>query len=456
MAQIIAVAWSFIKEVWRLRLLMLFIGFFLLAATGGFALWLSGSDGLANEKLQTFIGYSLRFIMWFLSLLTIFLGVVTITRDIKQQQIFTITTKPITRGQYLWGKFVGLAVFNALLLIISLGAIYGLVRVLERTEPRNEIERLRIRHQVLVAREGVKPILPDIHKEAHEKTLQIMADYVREQGIKDEGEKQTLYQKTYPEVSKQLMMRYTSVGPNQAIVFRFEGIEPLNKDEGYLFVRYKQEVTNTPEDQTVLNYWVYGPQDPQSAGGVQDMDKTTVRTMHELAVDVKAISPAGEFYLGYMNHPSNNTVVIFPPENGLEVLYVAGHFEANLVRAMGLIFLRLLFLSILSLAAGAWVSMPVAILLSLVVYFLGLASNFILEAVQYDTNELQANLISIAIRLFPNLAAADPTALIEKGRMVRSSLLTEAALYLLLLKGGLAGALGYLIFRFRELARVIV
>ena len=74
------------------------------------------------------------------------------------------------------------------------------------------------------------------------------------------------------------------------------------------------------------------------------------------AVDVKAVSPGGEFYLAYMNHPSNNTIVIFPPENGLEVLYVAGHFEANLARALGLIFVRLLFLGVLGLAAGAWVS----------------------------------------------------------------------------------------------------
>jgi len=126
---------------------------------------------------------------------------------------------------------------------------------------------------------------------------------------------------------------------------------------------------------------------------------------------------------------------------------------------------------------GAWLSFPVAVLLVLVVYVLGLSSNFIAAAISYETSDALNMFITIIMKFLPSFSSWDPVPMIEKGRLVSvnlgGSLLNVLDLFLqgekitpdvwdnlLLLKdlliGVVAGSFGYLVFRFRELARVVV
>ena len=92
--------------------------------------------------------------------------------------------------------------------------------------------------------------------------------------------------------------------------------------------------------------------------------KTVFRTIHEIAVPANAVADG---YLGvvFENTPLNDTVVIFPIEDGLEILYKADSFGANFIRATLLIFMRLVFLAALGISVATWLSFPVAILLCL-------------------------------------------------------------------------------------------
>jgi len=206
------------------------------------------------------------------------------------------------------------------------------------------------------------------------------------------------------------------------------------------------------------NQWRVGPQDPAVAGGIiVPPQKQAVRTVHEFAVPVSQVSPTGDLYVTYSNPPINSPVtVIFPTADGLEVLYVADSFEANYIRALAAIYLRLLFLAVLGVAVGAWLSFPVAILLVIVVYVMGLSSSFILDAVKWETPAAQQSFIQAIMRIWPNLSAYDPVVEIEKGRLVPWRMLIIASTLMLALKGGVIALIGYLVFKFRELARVIV
>ena len=70
----------------------------------------------------------------------------------------------------------------------------------------------------------------------------------------------------------------------------------------------------------------------------------------------------------------NNTALVFPLEDGLEVLYPAGGCGLNFVRGLGIIFCWMALLATLGLASASLLSFPVAAFLSLSVLALALSS----------------------------------------------------------------------------------
>ena len=108
MGQIWAVARNLIVETLRIRSLVIFVLLVVGILTVGFGFWLhDSSSGLGDQKIQTFLSHSFRFSFNFLSFLTIFISIASISRDIKRREIYTIVTKPISRGRYRWVNFWG-------------------------------------------------------------------------------------------------------------------------------------------------------------------------------------------------------------------------------------------------------------------------------------------------------------------------------------------------------------
>jgi len=444
-----AVGRNLIREVLRMRFLMAFVVLMTAADTFGLALWLHGSSGLAHEKIQTFLGYSFRLTTWFLSLMTIFVAIATIAGDIKNKEIFTVATKPISRGRFLIGKFLGLALLNLMLLTITTVLIGTLARIMQRTEPTTADERARLGELVLVARVGVEPPKSDLRKEAE----LVFQQRIKDRHVTDPQEIARLRSEMIDPITANLVRQLRAVGPRGTKTWRFSGIAPADRAAGYVYLRYKHDPSVNPDDLKVKSEWWYGPAEPLRYGGVTH---DSIRTMHELPIPVTELSAAGDLYVRFRNITDEPITVVFPPDRGLELLYVAGGFEANLLRTAGLLYVRLLFLTLLALAAGAWVSFPVAVLLVLVIYFLGLASDFILESINFETAPTHAAAVRVFMIFFPKLASYDPIGLIEKGRLVSFALVRDGLFSLLLIKGGIAAFIGYLIFKFRELGRVVV
>ncbi|MBN1436696.1 MAG: ABC transporter permease [Sedimentisphaerales bacterium] len=484
-----AVAKNLIRETLRMRFLMAFVILFISVCTAGFAFWIwrqgiptvegiSGSSLAAAyagdrstvpyQDMQTFLGYSIRLTTWFFSLLTIFLSIATIARDIKRREIFTITTKPIGRGQFLLGKFMGIALLNLLFLGVTFVSIYVTSRVLEQAllpadAESRQYERRRIEDLVLVARRGVQPPLPDFTDQATEMADRLVQERLNQGELTGPGEIERFRNSKFQESVQQLQMRSRAVGPQETMTFRFPGIEPVNRENGYVYIRFKQDVSLNPPDLVLWNEWWCASADPLAAGVASyhvAPQRQAIRTVHEFGVPVSIVSANNELFVMYRNNAINSAqgevVVIFPPDGGIEALYVAGTYEGNMFRGMVLIYFRLIFLSILGIAAGAWLSMPVAVLLVSVIYVVGLASGFILEAVGFQGSVGYMTVMHIFLTFFPKLAAYDPVRALETGRIVELGLIGTSFVFLLLLQGGFVALVGYLIFRFRELARVIV
>ncbi|KPK77041.1 MAG: hypothetical protein AMJ79_04610 [Phycisphaerae bacterium SM23_30] len=477
MSQIWALARNLVVEVLRMRPLMVFVVFLYFGYTFGFGYWLHLGSGTAEEKIQTFLSYSLSTTGHFLAFLTIFVSIATITRDIKHKQLFTVATKPVSRGGYLGGKFLGMGLLNLLLLLAAGGTIYGLVKLGARLEPGRdpdpEYSRARLDHLILVARQGVHPSIvgvpeEQIARQAQQEAEKNLEEFVDQYYITDPAVKASRLDFEIDESTKKVKLRYRSIPPGSHITWHFAGVKPRRRENGLVFIRYKQEVTLNPADLAVTGQWWYGPGEDVFYTGKHLQTRDSIRTPHEFPIEAESVSETGDLYLTYRNPQINNpTTVIFPlpgkraphlfeKEIGIEALYVAGGFTGNFLRALLLIYLRLLFLSALGITLGAWLSFPVAVLTGLVIFTIGLCSNFILSSIRFEFGAKWFNFSNLAMFFFPRFAAYDPIPQIEKGRLVSYQVLGSCLLILILIKGGIVGFAGYLIFKFRELARVIV
>ena len=476
-----AIARNLITEILRMKALVVFIVALTIVYTAVFALWLHDSTGRADQKIQTFLSYSLSCTFALLSLLTIFISIASITRDIKRKEIFTITTKPVSRFCYLLGKLLGIAVFDLMLLIVSAGLIYGLTRLLQNTEPSTDDERNRLNELVLVARQAVKPVMPVIADEVHNRVEEIIAQKLRDEPQFYKNNPALINEMRHnltPDIEKQFITAKTAVAPGGHIIFHFTDVNPVDRENGYVYIRYKADVSRNPEDLSIFGEWVFGPRDPVLFGGQMMRTKDAIRTVHEFAVPVSAVSDQGDLYVAFRNPTLNKFVsIIFPPDTGIEALYRVGGFEANFIRALIFIYLRLLFLALLGIAMGVWLSFPVGVLVILVVYVLGISSDFISDAMTWEAGEVRAGLVHAVMQLLPNFSAYDPIGLIEKGRLVSGNIPQDLFLALklfidnqpipeslhqnlILFKDFIVvtavAFVGYLIFKFRELARVII
>jgi hypothetical protein len=93
--------------------------------------WLTAEgDGSIKGRVQMFITYSMGFAAFVLSLLTIFFSCRSLSIEIASRQIYAVATKPIPRWQILAGKWVGVMLFDAVLMLAATLATYAGTRAI--------------------------------------------------------------------------------------------------------------------------------------------------------------------------------------------------------------------------------------------------------------------------------------------------------------------------------------
>ena len=81
----------------------------------------------------------------------------------------------------------------------------------------------------------------------------------------------------------------------------------------------------------------------------------------------------------------NDTALLFPLEDGMEVLYPEGGFALNFARGLGIIFCWMALLAALGLAAASFLSFPVATFFSLAMLVVALSSGTLSDAIDSGT-----------------------------------------------------------------------
>ncbi len=457
MRKIWAVATNTIRQALRMKVAAVFLLLLLvLLPVLGFT---ATGDGTFRGRLQTFVSYGLSLTGLLLSLLTIIVSVYTITSDIEQRQIYTVVTKPIRRYQLILGKVLGVIVLDTALLALFAGILYGLTSLMPRLTHPSAQELQDAQNEFYTARASLVPPRIDVSKEVDELYKKLKAD----------GSLDAIYpnfpeQEIRKELTNRKRMERRAVGIGQGIVWEFANVRPADPNQS-LFIRFKYDVSVTPPDEQVYGDWRVGDLRGLRTGTPVDTPvfriprKDVIQKFHEIEVPAAAVARDGYLAVGFLNPPLNQTVVIFPPEDGLEVLYKADTFTANFIRGLLLILCRLVFLACLGALAASFLSFPVAILFCLVIFFTGTVSGFVIESFSYmskNISQIYAYTVQGLVQLLPQFDKYNPTKFLVPGRLMTWSFLGQAALIAVAIKATVLLVLALIIFSFRELAKVVV
>jgi len=457
MHSIWAVAVNTVKQALRLKIAAIFI-VLLLVLLPVMGLTTTG-DGTLKGRLQTFVSYGMSLTSLLLCLLTIIVSIYTLSSDIKYKQIYTVITKPVRRFQFILGKLLGVILLDALLLVLFSSIIYAVTVYMPKFSDAPEDELVLAKKEFFTARAALTPKQDDV-------TDEVQAQFSE---YEESGQLKNLFpgasrRKILAAITMKKQLEKRAVAAGRELVWEFENVKPRG-DEKSLFVRYKYDVSLTPPDLQVSGGWVVGDLRRLKLGmppetDVQDISRTDIiRTFHEIEFTTDVITDDGYVGVAFFNAPANNTTVIFPLDEGLELLYEADDFGPNFMRVALLIFLRLVFLACLGMLAASFLSFPVALLFSLVIFFTANFSGFVLDSFTYlseDMGSIYSYTVQPAIKLMPQFDKFSPTEFLISARLLSWPIVAEVLLFMVCVKGFLLLILALLIFNHREIARITV
>lgn len=466
MSRIWAVARQMIAEGIRMKIAVVFL-LLIGAVVLGLPFSIAGDSSLTGA-VQSFMSYGLSATGFLLGLLTIFMSR-SLSDELVHRQIFLVMTKPIPRWQYVIGKWLGITVLNAVFLAASGLTLYGMVHYIKRTHPPidDRFDVAELSNEVLVARHALPAKLPDFTQDA-----ELEFDRNVEQGMytevpdfKPEKEKARLARKHEA--------RWRVVGPGDRRIFEFENVLCDRAFKNTIQVRYKTEVSQYPPDEIFRAVWRFG--DPYKGTPVYDAPvRHVIGRFHTIRVPADAVAEDHTLLVTFYNqNPFEgerqfNNVMEFRASDGVEVLFIVGSFEWNLVRLLILMLCKLVFLAAVSVLMVTVFSFPVACLTSFTVYILAAVGSFLTDALDLASNDLAGMFSSVKEFLvqsimhlynmlkwvIPDFGRYDAVETFVNGRNVSLVWVLQATTELVLLKSLLVLGLAILLFHRREVAEV--
>ncbi|HTR42697.1 MAG TPA: hypothetical protein VMH87_13880 [Pseudomonadales bacterium] len=449
MQKILAIAWLTWKAAIRFRLFAV-IAVLLVLAVVGLPLIVK-DDGTANGFTQIILTYTLSAVTTLLGISTLWLSCGTLARDIEECQIQVIATKPIARWQIWLGKWLGIASLNAVLLILAGSCIYGLLQWRASKLPAQE--QADLRSQVMVARGTAKEQNYDAEIDAE--TQQVLQNRLKQSPVTTADIAEVRKQ-----IREQVKADFQLVPPGYTREWKIN----LGSAIGYLQnkplqLRIKFNAANHSPSGTYMGAWQIGDQNSSNVVQIAQASLTP-DNFHEFLIPPNLFKSNGELDIVFLN--ANDTALLFPLEDGMEVLYPESSFTVNYIRALGIIFCWLVLLSAIGLMAASFLSFPVATFFSLALLAVAFSSDTLAEAIDtgggpvttHSLNDLIMTPVYAGLLYLVNLAESfSPIDAVSTGQSIPWSELGAAFGQIILLLGGIFALIGIILFNRRELAR---
>jgi len=444
------------KAAFRFRLFLV-IAALLLASVVGLPL-LVKDDGTARGFTQILLTYTLSAITGLLGLSTLWLSCGILARDIEECQMQVVATKPIARWQIWLGKWLGIMSLNAALLALSGTCVYGLLYWRAARLPAAEQKILR--KEVLVARGSARPQNYDAAVEAE--TERILRERLQNAAV----EKADLAE-VRRQIREQVKAQYQLVPPGYSRGWQIDlGFAKNFLHDKPLQLRVKFNAARQSASGTFLALWQVGAPNVTPLWRTAEPMSLAPDTFHEFEIPPNLFDHQGVLTVIFVN--PNDTSLLFPLEDGMEVLYPEGGFALNFARGLGIIFCWMAFLAALGLTAASFLTFPVAAFFSMAVLVVGLSGRTLAEAAGSGTiagGNAETGIMGhsvadvVLIPVFKGLLAVinlvqsfSPIDSLSSGRSISWTELGSAFAQIVLLLGGMIGLIGVGLFNRRELA----
>jgi len=457
MQPLLAIALLTWKAAFRFRLFLVMAVLLLLSVVG--LPLLIKDDGTARGFTQILLTYTLGTISALLGLSTLWLSCGTLARDIEECQMQMVVVKPIARWQVWLGKWLGIVSLNAALLGLAGACVFALLQWRATHLPADQ--QAVLRNEVLVARGAARERNFDQDIEA--RTNESFRDW-KEKHRASTKDEQTEVRKA---IHEQVKATYQIVLPGyQSRPWEIQlGLARHYLHGQPLFLRVK---FNTADENDTSTY--------QGAFRVGVAKKTrlsqfTVQSMapnafHEFQLPPDLFDEDGVLTITFAN--PNETALLFPLDEGVEVLYREGGFALNFIRGLGIILCWMALLATVGLASASFLSFPVAAFFALGLLTMVLSSGTMASAVEqgtvagYNPEKGTSGSSVVDVVAIPTFRAAlkvihmaedySPIDSLSSGRSITWSQLAMAFVQIVLILSGGIGLFGIVIFTRREMA----
>ncbi|MEL7473405.1 MAG: hypothetical protein AAGK04_08810 [Planctomycetota bacterium] len=477
---IFAVARNVLAEAVRMKISLVFIVLlvFGLAALPG----LLNEDTPLRYRVQSFLQYAAGGSFWMIALLTLFFGVASLTSEQRDKIIWQTITKPVAPWQYLFGKWLGVTLLAAVLLLVTSSGTFLFVEYLRSQPARGERvayvsanpnvpftpDRLILETQVLSARKSVEPSPPFERDDP---------DFLRAAYQKIEDERRTdpnfaatraaeaaVIEDLY--TSSLAAFRGVSPSPEFAREFVFEGLRSARNRDRVLLLRYQLDTgANNPDEVYNVTFQINGTEpfvQRSGLGHTHTVELLPSRIDENGRITLRVFNGAlfrtNDGRVGWQPNPSTFTL----PQGELTISYAAGSYQANYFRGVLVLWLKLAFLAMLAIWASTFLSFPVACMVAVGAFLTAESAGFLATALdRFGTNDFQGNfelwraLIfyvgSPVAWIFQIYAELKPITKVVDGQLISPGAVARGMSVLAVWSVALF-LLGVLIFRRREMA----
>lgn len=481
---IFAVARNVLAEAVRMKLSVVFIVLLVLAMA--VLPQVFDSDNPLRHRMQSFLQYSTGGSFWIIALLTLFFSAGTVAFEQRDKIIWQTMTKPVAPWKYILGKWLGVVGLVAVLLTVSASGVFLATEYFRRMPATGEFapyqtrsgevaeDRLILETQVLTARTSIDPGIDfSINDEQFTRALDARIEQERLTQQQGPGWRppMSVVQGWRVELFNQAVTQFLSVEPGQGELYTFEGLGHVRDAGRPLALVYRVDAEgNRPDRFYNVSFML--------PGNIIVTREIGLGYTHTLEISPDFIDPMGRLQIEVVNGqlvPSGASLAAvtineeglvqqtmsFPP-GGIQISYSAGSYHMNFFRVIGVLWVKLAFLSMVAIFAATFMSFPVACLVAVCVFLMAEGAGFIassLEVYSVKDTEGDINPIKVAIAsisygvssMFSVYADLRPTGRLVEGRLlgwgesargVSVLAIASAALYLA----------GVWIFRRRELA----
>ncbi|MBM4052557.1 MAG: hypothetical protein FJ270_07445 [Planctomycetes bacterium] len=462
-APVLAIAATVMREAQRQRISVAFIGL-LLVVLPILPLSIDPASPL-RYQIQTYISRGCGLVFSVASVMTLLLACSTVAFEMRDRQIWQLLTKPVSRAQYMLGKWLGIMAVNTSILIVGAACIVAYVQYLSLRPAADPLDARAVREEVLVAREGklaeYESLQPGRLVELVDQAIE--SDPVLKAEI-DSGERD-LYETRIRMAEERItafgsQQRAIPAGQGRTFTFRNVAV-PGGTEQVTLRYEFHLGQDDSHEQHPVIfrfadGSWVDKQFVPVQAN-VLPIPAELIDANGDLTVEIMSLGFDGT------NFTPGEGTIIFDPD-GIEILYAVGGFGGNFARAMGVQWTKLAFLAMLGVASATLLSFGVACLLAFTIFVAAQLAPFVQISVeQYRIAEetpvvlqwVQLGVKGIAFSsqwLLGAFGATRPVDALVDGRSIGILVLLQSAFLIGIGWTGLALALGWLGFRRKELA----